>query len=287
MSMYSEAFIQKCQGYKVEISVVYAPYLPRDTREADKNEKLIRDVVRSIQVCGEAGGNYIVIRPLFAGVTKEDIWKVNKEYYLQLAETAREYNVTILLENQCQDVGGHLVRGICADGDVASEWIDMLNDKCGEERFGFCMDTGVCSLCGQDMYEIARTLGRRLKMVCLRECDGQKEASMLPFTAVYHRKSQMDWLNLLRGLREISFDGVLALSIEDTAAAFSPLLRPQLLQLAKSVVEYFKWQIELEKSLKKYKSIVLFGAGNMCRNFMKCYGEKYVPMFTCDNNSKL
>ena len=25
----------------------------------------------------------------------------------------------------------------------------------------------------------------------------------------------------------------------------------------------------------------------MCRNYMKCYGEKYPPKFTCDNNPKL
>ena len=25
----------------------------------------------------------------------------------------------------------------------------------------------------------------------------------------------------------------------------------------------------------------------MCRNYMKCYGEKYPPLFTCDNNPKL
>lgn len=71
------------------------------------------------------------------------------------------------------------------------------------------------------------------------------------------------------------------------AGNFSPLLRPQLLVLAKSVAEYFKWQIQIETALKKYSSVVLFGAGNMCRNFMKCYGDKYPPLFTCDNNSSL
>ena len=25
----------------------------------------------------------------------------------------------------------------------------------------------------------------------------------------------------------------------------------------------------------------------MCRNYLKCYGEKYPPLFTCDNNGKL
>ncbi len=25
----------------------------------------------------------------------------------------------------------------------------------------------------------------------------------------------------------------------------------------------------------------------MCRNYMKCYGSEYPPLFTCDNNPKL
>lgn len=25
----------------------------------------------------------------------------------------------------------------------------------------------------------------------------------------------------------------------------------------------------------------------MCRNYMKCYGDRYPPLFTCDNNPKL
>ena len=65
------------------------------------------------------------------------------------------------------------------------------------------------------------------------------------------------------------------------------MLRPQLLSLARAAAEYFKWQIEIESLLKKYESIVLFGAGNMCRNYLKCYGERYPPLFTCDNNPRM
>lgn len=233
------------------------------------------------------GCRFLVIRPLFASMASGDEWRVNREYYLELARTARECNVIILLENQCRDMGGHLVRGVCSDEYIVNEWIDLLNKECGEERFGFCLDTGVCNLCGQDMHEFVTKLGKRLKMVVLRECDGQYESSGLPFTSVYQRKSRTNWIGLIRGLREIGFDGQLALNIEDAAAAFSMTLRPQLLVFAKSVMEYFKWQIEIEKRLKVYESIVLFGAGNMCRNYMKCYGEKYPPLFTCDNNKKL
>ena len=150
--------------------------------------------------------------------------------------------------------------------------------------FAFCLDTGICTLCGQDMQAFAAALGRRLQAVILRDCGRQQESSLLPFTSAFQGQPGTDWLSLIRGLRSMDFGGSLVLDFADTAAAFSPLLRPQLLPLAKSAAEYFKWQIELESLLKKYESIVLFGAGNMCRNYMKCYGSQYPPLFTCDNN---
>lgn len=217
----------------------------------------------------------------------EDEWQTNRNFYLTLASTARQQNVTILLENQCRDINGHLVRGLCSDPDEACAWVDKLNQEAGEERFGFCVDAGSCNLCGQNMQEFITSMGSRIKAVILRDCDGQKESSMLPFTCSGFGQTNTDWLGLIRGLRSVSFDGQLILDFATTACSFSPLLRPQLLQLAKAVGEYFKWQIEMEHLLKKHGSIVLFGAGNMCRNYMKCYGRDYPPLFTCDNNPKL
>lgn len=215
---------------------------------------------------------------------QENEWLENKNYYLHLAGIAKEHNVMILLENQCRDLNGHLIRGICSDGKTAAHWIDRLNEEVGEERFGFCMDVGVCNLCGQNMYDFVLSLGNRLKAVILRDCDGHSENALLPFTCVNKAQPMTDWLSLIRGLRETGFDGSLILNFSDTASSFSPILRPELMKLSMSVANYFKWQIEIENLLKKYQSIVLFGAGNMCRNFMKCYGEEYPPLFTCDNN---
>lgn len=193
----------------------------------------------------------------------------------------------ILLQNRCKEVNGHFVRGENSNAKVLAQRIDTLNTEAGAEKYGVCVDTGALNLCGQDMYEYIHTLDHRVKAVIIRENDGQHDYAMLPFTSVANGQSQMDWLGVIRGLREIAFDGCLIMDFGDTASAFSPLLRPQLLSLAKSIADYFKWQIEIESLLKKYKSIVLFGAGNMCRNYMKTYGEKYTPLFTCDNNKAL
>lgn len=287
LGVYVQPLLERCREKGVQAMISRAPFLSENTKRTDLNELLFQLSEESIKLCGKIGCKHIIVCPLFAGVEYGNEWEVNREYYLRLVRSARENDVTILLQNQCRSLNGHLVRGICSDGNMVAEWIDELNRASGEERFGFCMDVGVCNLCGQDMYEYAGILGKRVKAVIIRDCDGHIKSARLPFTCVQERQTQTNWLSLFRGLREIGFDGYLVLDMADTAAAFSPLLRPQLLMLAKSVMDFFKFQIEIESLLQKYKHIVLFGAGNMCRNYMKCYGEKYPPLFTCDNNKAL
>lgn len=279
--------LQSCKEMNLATPIAIAPCLKRDAKHIDSRELLERLAMDSIRLCGSEGCRYLIVRPLPSGGVLGAAWEGNRAFYLGLAEAAREHGITILLENQCKDQNGHLVRGSCADAKEAVSWVDSLNEAAGEERFGFCMNVGTYNLCGQSMRETAVRMGSRVKAVMLRDCDGQQESSLLPFTSVYQGQPKTDWLGLVRGLRETGFNGELVLDFSDTASAFSPLLRPQLLSLARSVGEYFRWQIGIESLLKRYRSIVLFGAGNMCRNYMKCYGEKYPPLFTCDNNVAL
>lgn len=289
ISFFYDKIISVCKEKGLEIPIARGVCLARDTKRTDLYEVLLEIQKECIRLCGKIGCRYLVIRPLYPNTTDgcESRWELNRCYYLRLAETARENHVVILLENQCRSIHGHMVRSVCSDSYEAVQWIDALNQEAGEERFGFCLDVGTCSICGLDMYEFAVTLGSRIQAVVLRDCDGQNESSMLPFTCTCFGQAQTDWLRLIRGLREIGFDGNLLLNLQDTVGVFSPLLRPQLMALANATAEYFKWQIEIENLLKKYTSIALFGAGNMCRNYMKCYGEKYPPLFTCDNNSRI
>ena len=279
-----KSVLDRCVREGMCLPVARAPYLCRDTKQEDLSGLLVRLTEECIRICGKAGCAFLIIRPLFSGINPGNEWEANRKYYLHFLDLAKEHRVTILLENQCRNRNGHLVRGICADGYEAAEWVDRLNAEAGEECFGFCMDAGACSLCGQDMREFAAALGNHIKAVVLRDCDGHYETSMLPFTCVNRGQSATDWLGLIRGLCEIGFDGSLIMDFSTTAVAFSSLLRAQLLTFAKAVADYFRWQISMKNVLKKYDKRVLFGAGNMCRNYMKCYGEEFPPLFTCDNN---
>lgn len=278
-----KALAERCAENSIRLSVIYAPHVACGRKDAEKlGGYLEKSAEESIALCGRTGCGYVVIEPLYTGL--EDAWSVNHDFYIRLADRAREYGVCILLKNQCRNVGGHLVRGSCAEARIAAEWVDRLNGEAGEGAFGFCADMGVCSLCGNDIQAYLTGLGRRVKAVILRDCDGHNDAALLPFTVA---GSGTDWLGTIRGLRDIDFDGEMILDFSSTYSGFSPLLRPTLYKLAREVADYFRWQTGLEQSLKKYPSVVLFGAGNMCRNYMKNYGEKYPPLFTCDNNRKL
>ncbi len=281
-------FGERCKALGLKMPLGVGPDLgvPSGMEEAreDLRESVASLAEECIRVAASFGSRYFLAPPLGVGIGDEDAWAANRAYYLRLAACAKQHDVMLLLENRCRIISGHFVRGFCSNERETAVFIDELNAVVGEERFGFCMDVGACNLCGQNLHDFVQTLGSRLKAVILSDNDGSRMASLLPFSAAYQGQSQTDWLNLIRGLRAIRFDGVLVLRFDDTAASFSPILRPQLLSLAKATAEYIRWQVEMESLLRKYPSRVLFGAGNMCRAYMKCYGEEFPPLFTCDNN---
>lgn len=286
-----QLLIQQCKKNDIQMSFARAPRFPQNPNVEEMYSLYCKLVEYSIQICGELGISYVIVSPLYwQEMHENEIWQINKSYFLNLAAIAKKFNVMILLENTYRNINGHPVRGICFNSSEIVEWIDALNDECGQdqERFGFCMDVGIGTICGQNMYDCIVSIGKRLKAIILRDSDRYQENALLPFTSISKKgKSNTDWSDVIRGLREIDFDGTVILYFRDTVKAFSPLLRIPLLSLAKQVGDFFEWQIQLENQLKKYPTRVLFGAGNMCRNYMKHYGDKYPPLFTCDNNQTL
>lgn len=277
------------QGERNSLSVLCMrmPRLMWNTKRTDLNGLLLRIGQECISACRGIDCRTLIVQPLFAGIAKENLWRENYGYCLKLGGLAKENGVCILVENQCYNRNGHAFRNLFMEPYTAAEFVDSLNGELGGEVFGICLDTGFCSLCGQNMGELTVALGDRLRAVLARECDGVRETARLPFTGADGQGEASDWLSLIRGLRKIEFDGLFMLDISDTLRGFSPLLRPSLYSIAKSVADYFVWQIELEKRLQKFSKRVLFGAGRMCRNYMECYGRQYPPLFVCDNNPKL
>ena len=271
----------------LKLTIAMAPYPAADTKAEYAEPMLLQKLSEQmLQAAMSAGCERIVIHPLNLGIQQGTEWKVNREFYLKLAENADRENsdIRILLINKAKNINGHLVRGVCAEPEEMTAWVDELNLMAGKKRFGCCFDIGTATLCGQNLYEAIVPLGERLEAVIVRDCDGVHDSAMLPYTAC-SKGQQTDWLYLVRGLRKVDFDGDLILDIADTYNAFLLHLRPALLQLAYEVGKNLMWHIYMDRLVKRYDKRVLFGAGNMCRAYMKDYGKDYPPLFTCDNNS--
>ena len=278
-----DQLIEQSLKHSIQIDSMRMPQLKWDTKREDLNGLLLQIGEKCIKACSRLGCHYIIVQPLFSGIMKADRYQENYRYCLKLGEVAKENNVYILLENQCDNINGHLIRGMCSDVSAASGLIDEINRKLNSEVAGFCLNTEVCSLCGQDMGEMAAELGNKLKAVLVKERDGIHETGRLPETSGSNKK----WLKMIRGLRKIEYDGMLIMDAGKTLLEFSHLLRSQMYPVIKSVTDFFCWQIEMERHLKKYSNRVLFGAGKMCQNYVEYYGKNYPPLFVCDNNPQL
>lgn len=278
--------IRECRVNGIGISVMGVPHVDTGSDMPENAGLLEKAAIETMKLCREAGCRKLIIYPLYK-YTGEEEFNVNYSYYLRLAKMARKYGICLLLINQLKGIGGHMVRGMFSEPGRAVEYIDRLNCEVGSEVFGFCLDTAVCDICGNDMNTFVTALGDRIKAVMLSDSDKRDSGGIIPFTSSQGDIMQTDWLGLIRGLRTTGFNGEMVVNFNATRRAFPPLLKFEIIRLSRIIGEYFKWQIELEHNIKKYGKRVLFGAGNMCRNYMKCYGEKYPPLFTCDNNSKL
>ncbi len=272
--------IDACRENGIDVPILYAPRFSRKEDKPWLKDYITDMMLEGVGFCKRAGCRYLII----CMPEKDNDYM---GFYGKLAGKAREAGIGILLVNRAADLAGHLVRDDLCEPQAAAELVDKLNHAAGYQVFGFCLDVGTCNICGNDIQCFINTLGNRLKAVILRDNDGHNNTSQLPFTCTCGGGIATDWMGLIRGLRDIGFQGELIVDFMDTLAAFSPLIRPALFRLAREVGDYIKWQVEIENNLKKYEKFVLFGAGNMCRNYMKCYGKKYPPLFTCDNNPKI
>ncbi len=271
-------YLERCKELGISLPLAVMPVCADYEEHLEQYEIFLKSCMG---LCAAYGISSIMIPPLQAD------WTINRTFYDEIVTSAQDNKLQILLTNQVRNYNGHYIRGICCDTAEAVDWIDRLNQMHENKCVGFFMDMRNCNICGQNMYEFAVALGSRIKAVRVCDGDGQTPSSLMPFSCVSDRQSKVDWLSFFRGMRKVGFDGVLMLDAGDSAAALSTLLKTDFLRYEKRIGEYLQFQIEIERTIKKYSNRALFGAGNMCRNYMKCYGKEYPPLFTCDNNSGL
>lgn len=226
-----------------QMHMPYPIYVPKGGKELND---YLREVVasKSMKVCAFFECPYIVVHGLklarYLG-SEELEWQETEKFIDSIAPMAKEYGITICIENLYDGIGGHLIEGPCCDARKAAERIDRINERYGAEVLGFCFDTGHANIVGLDFESFITTLGHRLKVLHIHDNDGISDLHQIPFTFTKTRENiaSTDWDGFLRGLKAIGFGGVLNFETAPVLTAFPEEMKPDALQFIAKIGEYF------------------------------------------------
>ncbi len=241
-------FKEAMERYGLRPSQMHAPYPVMVPGRKEQNQYMAEQVIpKSLHIASFLGVPYVVIHPwkLQYRTSRRDEWEENREYFSSLIPLARKYEVVICLENLYEGLGSRLVEGVGGDISQMIRMIEELNREAGEERFGFCLDTGHLNLIRRDPRAVIRELGSHLKILHLHDNDGWGDLHQLPFTFGMEDGGRgVDWTGVLEGLGDICYEGVLSFETYPSLGSFPEALIPAVLRAIERTGRYFSSVLE-------------------------------------------
>lgn len=239
----------KAAGIKIhQMHMPYPNYVP-DAKD-EVNEFLLKEMApKSMEICRFLECKYIVVHGVktrrYTG-SEEGEWEQTESFLEHVLPMAKEYGITICIENIYTNNGSHIVEGPCCDARKAAERIDRINNKYGAEVLGFCFDTGHANLAGIDFESFLLTLGHRLKVLHIHDNDTMRDLHQMPFTFTKSRenKPSTDWDGFIKALKAINYQGTLNFETAPVLDSFPDFLKDDALHMISRIGEYFAYEIE-------------------------------------------
>jgi sugar phosphate isomerase/epimerase len=190
----------------VEANSFHAPFadtIDISSLDPAHRESSVRELVVACQAAQTLNARYVVLHP---GPEKEG--KPNPEEWYhrmvcasaslnQVAQRCRELGLILLLENMLP----HLMFGHTSD-------ILFLLGAIRETNVGTCLDTGHAFLSG-DLRTVIHKLSGHLRMLHVNDNHGDRDEHLSPGDGA------IDWISLMRQLRQWRFLGPLILELAD------------------------------------------------------------------------
>jgi sugar phosphate isomerase/epimerase len=174
---------------------------PHPTKDSNEEERAVTlaYMCRAIRATALLGSKYMVVHPLFPFGTHEpegvgeQTFEINANFWRALMPTAKEYGVTVCLENM---PFRHYSHSLPAD---ILKIVHAVND----EHFAICLDTGHVNVFPEaDIYAQMQLIKDKLRVVHIHDNDGKGDLHQLPYFG------KLDWAAFGRAWRDIGFDGV-------------------------------------------------------------------------------
>ncbi len=211
----------------VTVNQAHGPYATRGFADYLSDSSRKKDILfrlkRAIAVAGTLGADNIVIHPIqcfcYKDFDKAEFLKINEEFYGNLAETAKQYNIKIATENMWQYYDGGIKPSVCADPGEMVLYVDTFNKI--SPQFTACLDIGHSKLTGFDPVESIKILGDRLKALHIHGNDGVHDDHTLPLindTTMY---------DVMSALKDINYTGDFTLESYAFVNKFRPEFRAE------------------------------------------------------------
>jgi len=187
----------------IKIHQVHGPWrIPQDSTETDRQERMEK-MQKSIRAASILECKYWVIHPLMpcgvddlvtglAGST----WEINLTFMRKLLETAKEYGITICLENMPMN------NFSISTPEKILEFVQAIDN----DHFKICLDTGhLARFKVSKTGDAIRLLGDNIKVLHTHDNMGDSDTHQFPYTGI------IDWKDFGKALKDINFDGVLSM----------------------------------------------------------------------------
>ena len=221
---------EAAKKYGIANFQAHAPFPTHLVGEDGAYNEYMMDVLRKTIIgCDVMDCRTLVIHPFFQGYPELDDQKTererNLERYARLIPVAKQYGVTICLENMFTGNRGRIYAACCSDITAACEYVDELNRISGEKTFGFCVDTGHLLLCGLDIKNALTELGDRISCMHVHDNNGLNDQHLAPYMGV------LDWNRFVEGLRECGYDKPMCFETFNVCRTVDPELHADFLKL--------------------------------------------------------
>lgn len=178
-------------------------------------------MARCIELTARLGADLCVVHPLhYLPYVKyaDKMYRDSIELYEYLLPYAKQYNVTVALENMFQFTAG--TAKSCTDMYAdAPELLRALKDL-NDPHFAVCYDTGHALLTGNDPADTLRQLGSTVKALHISDNNTLKDQHLPPYLGV------TNWDSVMQAVADIGFDGYFDLELISYYERFSKDLLP-------------------------------------------------------------
>ncbi|MBO4897610.1 MAG: sugar phosphate isomerase/epimerase [Clostridia bacterium] len=188
----------------IEINQAHGPWRspPRDGTFESRAERMDK-MQKSIRFASLLGCKNWVVHPLMpAGAddtltgAEKETWDINTRFMKELLITAKEYGVTVCLENV------PMLKFSLAKPAAILRFVEEI----GDENLKICLDTGHANVFDDlSLCDEVRRLGDRLKVLHVHDNKCGKDLHLMPYSGT------VDWTAFARALQDIGFNGVFSL----------------------------------------------------------------------------